>query len=113
MNENKKVADNQIEDKKKNSKNELNDQIDNEKKLIKNIDDYKEKCVKASKDFNKCLELLSLSIRGTQSNRIIDEASSNNAASIAKISEVLDTEREAAEKRLNNLRYEKDNLKKE
>ena len=93
--------------------NKIVNEIDKEKSYIKFVDDIRDRCININKKFNKCLDLLSLSIRGPETNRTIDEILSNNMAAIATICDTLDGEKEGARNRLNNLYYKKDNFGKE
>jgi hypothetical protein len=111
-----KIADNTIESSNINhseissnkKKSRLDIDIEKEKKLISFLEELNDRSIEVNKNFNKCLELLSLSIRGDETNRQIDEFLDNNITSIAAMNETIETAKEDAKNRLNHLYIEKD-----
>lgn len=94
------------------SYNKIVDEIDKEKNHIKFIDDLRDRFINLNKRFNRCLDLLNLSMRGSDSSSI-DEIMSNNMASISSVCDKLDAEKEDSKNKINDLYYKKDNFEKD
>ncbi len=108
-----KQADNSISSIKKSnsvSYDGIVEDIDKEKVYLKYIDDIRDKFLNINKNFNKCLDLLSISIRGNESSALIDEMLSDNMATISRVSDELDSEQEKTKNKINDLYYKKDNF---
>lgn len=99
-------------DEEKMSYNKILDEIDKEKNHIKFIDNLRDRFVNLNKRFNRFLEVLSLSMRSSDSSSI-DEIMSNNMASISSVCDKLDAEKEESKNKINDLYYKKDNFAKE
>lgn len=93
--------------------NEIDNKIDSEKQKMKKIDDIQEEVNALNKNLNKCIELLSISIKGSQTSRKLNEMSNGNKSFYANFSSILDNEKGSSVKKINKLNDEKDNLIKE
>ena len=115
-NKDNKIADNRIEKSKKKIA-QIDESIDIEKNKLKKIDNIQEEFVSLNKSINRCIELLSPSIKGTKTNHMLDEMFNNNNNLLKNVSSVLDEEKEETKKNISELYYQKtetqEKLKKE
>lgn len=93
--------------------NEIDNQIDNEKKRIRKIDNIQEEVTELNKNLNKCIELLSVSIKGEKKEKMLNDMFDKNKSFYANFSCTLDDEMSITKKKINKLNEEKENLIKE
>lgn len=93
--------------------NEIDNQIDNEKKKIKKIDSIQEEVTALNKNLNKCIELLSISIKGEQKDKMLNDMYDKNKSFYINFSSTLDDEISITKKKINKLTEEKENIIKE
>lgn len=97
----------------KNQINRIDNLIDDEKIRIKKLDSMQEDIVSLSKSINRCIDLLSQSIKGPQSESKYNDMRNSNKKSYINIATFLDDEAELSRKKINKLYDEKETLLKE
>jgi len=102
-----------IKDEFKKKINEIDNQIDNEKKKIKKIDSIQEEVTALNKNLNKCIELLSVSIKGEKNDKMLSDMYDKNKSFYVNFSSTLDDEISATKKKISKLNETKENLIKE
>lgn len=91
----------------------IDNQIDTSQSKIRKINDIQEELTALNKNLNKCIELLSISIRGKKKEKILNDMAGQNQKLYANFSSSLDDEILLTRKRISNLTEEKENLIKE
>lgn len=109
---NDKRADNRININKEKIKN-IDNRIDIEKDKLKKLDNIQDEFVSLNKSLNRCVELLSESIKGKKSNYMFEDMTNNNNNILKNVHSILDEEKTNTEKNLINLYSTKDQLEKE
>ena len=105
---NEKVADNYISHKKEIKI--IDNKINTEKNKIKKIDSIEESFVSLNNNINKCIDLLSASIKGGNVEKKLDAIREESEISYRKSVEDLDAEREEINVNINRLSDERDFL---
>ena len=90
--------------------NEIDNKIDSEKQRIKKIDDIQEEVTALNKNLNKCIELLSISIRGEKTGKKLNNMLDENKSFYANFSSALDEEKTITTKNISKLTDEKESL---
>ena len=93
--------------------NEIDYKIDNEKEKIKKLDDIQESMTALNKSLNRCIELLSLSLKGPTSQNMFEDMQAQNKAIYQNVTSELDDEMDKTRSTINKLYEEKDNIIKE
>ena len=101
-----KKIDNEIINSKKRI-NEIDNMLNNEKNRIKNINDIQNNIYELNKNTNKCIELLSKSIKGKRTNASLDDIRNNNRTFYIKASNILENETSEIKKKIAILYREK------
>ena len=89
---------------------EIDNQIDDSKKKIKKINDIHEELTALNKNTNKCIELLFISIKGKNKEKILNDMLGQNQTFYSNFSSMLDDEMLLTNKKINKLNEERDNL---
>ena len=84
--------------------------IDNEKSRIKKLDSMQEDIMSISKSINQCIELLSQSIKGPNTESKYNDMRNSNKKAYINIATFLDNEVELSRKKINKLYDEKETL---
>ena len=108
----KKMADNKININKA-QMNRLDNEIDSNKSKIKTLNDMEEGFVSLSKNIEKCVELLSMSMKGNHIESKLSDISESNQVYLKKVVSTIDDEKTVANDRIKNLYDEKDRIEKE
>ena len=108
----KKMADNKININKA-SINRIDNEIDSNKSKIKTLNDMEEGFVSLSKNIEKCVELLSMSMKGNHIESKLSDISESNQVYLKKVVSTIDDEKTVANDRIKNLYDEKDRIEKE
>jgi len=90
--------------------NKIDNKIDSEKQRIKKFDDIQEEVTTLNKNLNKCIELLSVSIKGKTKEKMLHDMFDKNKSFYANFSSTLDDEISLTKKNINKLNEEKENL---
>ena len=98
-----------IQDEKKMADNKININ----KAQIKTLNDMEEGFVSLSKNIEKCVELLSMSMKGNHIESKLSDISESNQVYLKKVVSTIDDEKTVANDRIKNLYDEKDRIEKE
>lgn len=110
MNDNKlKEADNTIIQRKQRI-NKIDDMVDIEKSKIKKYSDMQENYYSLSKNIDKCIDLISRSIKGPNTVAIFDEMQNDNRKQMIETTEMLDSKIKESKDKVNKLYSEKNEL---
>ena len=109
--DNKKLDNEMLEPKKEIER--IDNLIDDEKLRIKKIDSMQEDIVSISKSMNQCIDLLSQSIKGPQTESKYNDMRNFNKKAYINISNFFDNETELSRKKINKLYDEKESILKE
>ncbi len=107
-----KIADNKININKA-SINRIDNEIDSNKNKIKTLTDMEDGFVSLSKNIEKCVELLSMSMKGNHIENKLSDISESNQVYLKKVVSTIDDEKTTATARIKNLYDEKDRIEKE
>ena len=98
----KKTKDNKLLDNKKQIR-QIDNLIDNEKNRLKKIDSMQESIVSVTKNMNQCIDLLSVSIKGTMNANLLNDMRDSNKTFYINMATTLDDESEISRKKINKL----------
>jgi hypothetical protein len=107
-----KRADNKVLEKKVKIK-EIDSKIDIEKNKEKRLDDIEEIVTSLNNNINRCLELLSISIKGNNSEKKYNNIQTENRINYKKNMNDIEIQREMLKTNINKLNTEKEGLLKE
>ncbi len=93
--------------------NRLDNEIDSSKSKIKTLNDMEEGFVSLSKNIEKCVELLSLSMKGNNIEGKLGDISESNQMYLKRVVSTIDDEKTTTNDRIKNLYEQKDNYEKE
>ena len=93
--------------------NRLDNEIDSNKSKIKTLNDMEEGFVSLSKNIEKCVELLSMSMKGNHIESKLSDISESNQVYLKKVVSTIDEEKTNANDKIKNLYDEKDRIEKE
>ncbi len=93
--------------------NNIDERLDNAKKRIKNLSEMQENVEAITKSINKCIDLLSKSVKGPQVNNKFNDMRDSNKLFLVKTSASIEEETISARKDINELYKEKDRILKE
>lgn len=98
---------------KKNQIKQIDSLIDNEKNKIKKIDSMQENIVSISKSMNRCIDLISLSVKGSKTENMLNDMRQSNKLFYMNMSTLLDDENKISNKKINKLSEKKETIIKE
>ncbi len=90
----------------------IDNDIDNMTRDLKTLNNVKDGFIDINKSFDKLFQLLSLSIKGKQTDIKINEMSEANIHNLNKITESIDEDRKKLQKDIDDLKEEKNKLQK-
>ena len=90
----------------------IDNDIDNMTRDLKTLNNVKDGFIDINKSFDKLFQLLSLSIKGKQTDIKINEMSEANIHNLNKITENIDEDRKKLQKDIDDLKEEKNKLQK-
>ncbi len=93
--------------------NKIDDNLDSEKKKIKNLSDMQDSVNSINRNMDRCIELLSKSIKGPTTQNIFDDMHNTNRKFLINASQNIEDETTIARKNINELYKEKDRIIKE
>ena len=94
----------------KNRISEIDNNLDDSHKKMKEINEMHEELTALSKNINRCIELLTISIKGPNVERRLNDLLVRNQKSYSRFSSVLDEEMILTNREINKLNEERDNL---
>ena len=93
--------------------NEVDNRLDEEKKKLKKLNQIQNDIDSLSKNINKCIDLLSKSMKGPGINNMFSNMSDSNKLMHIKASSAIENEFQETNKKIYNLYGEKDKIIKE
>lgn len=109
---NEKVADNIISERKQQIY-QIEDRIDSEKNKLNKISDIEDNFVALNKSLNRCIELVSSSVKSKKNTYMYEDMRISNNTLLNRVSNTLDEERDAVNKNIKNLYSEKSKIEDE
>lgn len=109
---NEKVADNIISERKQQIY-QIEDRIDSEKNKLNKISDIEDNFIALNKSLNRCIELVSSSVKSKKNTYMYEDMHISNNTLLNRISNTLDEERDAVNKNIKNLYFEKSKIEDE
>lgn len=91
----------------------IDEKLDIEKKRIKNLSDMQDTVNSIAKSMERCIDLLSKSIRGPKTNNRFNDMRNSNKVFLRKATDSIEEESMAVRKKINELYKEKDTILKE
>lgn len=109
---NEKVADNIISERKQQIY-QIEDRIDSEKNKLNKISDIEDNFIALNKSLNRCIELVSSSVKSKKNTYMYEDMHISNNTLLNRVSNTLDEERDAVNKNIKNLYFEKSKIEDE
>lgn len=109
---NEKVADNIISERKQQIY-QIEDRIDSEKNKLNKISDIEDNFVALNKSLNRCIELVSSSVKSKKNTYMYEDMRISNNTLLNRVSNTLDEERDTVNKNIKNLYSEKSKIEDE
>lgn len=111
MDENReKRADNRINQTRKQLINDIDEMLSSEKRKARKLENLQNSFQNLNKNMDKCLDLISKSIRGNNVDSMIDEMRYTNKKLLSKNNQKINDEIKEIKKRVNKLYLEKEQL---
>ena len=109
---NEKEADNKISERKQQIY-QIEDRIDSEKNKLNKISDIEDNFVALNKSINRCIELVSSSVKSKKNTYMYEDMRISNNTLLNRVSNTLDEERDTVNKNIKNLYSEKSKIEDE